>query len=221
MLDNNRNFSVLGPENNFKLQTTSSFQQPFAINSRPCWCDQSRPGHMLKFVSSSRLNNNQSKMDNSKSSNPNSTSSSPRANRAKSEDKTDVISSDDSITVVEINRDDSVKVSNDNKNDNGNEKECNISNDDGRNGHDNKAFIHTEETTSGSSSGSSTSSPEPPVNFELRDMSPNTHPKIISSNSMEKVPIDALDGMTAKEKEGRFGDDYLISINEHQKTGLK
>ena len=110
---------------------------------------------------------------------------------------------------------------NDNINDKGESKECNISNDGGRNGHDNKAFLHTEETTSGSSSGSSTSSPEPPVNFELRDMSPNTHPKIISSNSMEKVPIDALDGMTEKEKEGRFGDDYLISINEHQRTGIK
>ena len=63
-------------------------------------------------------------MDNDKSSKPNSASNSPRANRAKSEDKTDVISSDDSITVVEINRDDSVKVSNDNINDKGELTEC-------------------------------------------------------------------------------------------------
>ena len=80
--------------------------------------------------------------------------------------------------------------------------------------------MRTEESTSGSSSGSSTSSPEPPVNFELRDMSPNSKPKIMPI-STEKVPIDCLDGLTAKEKEGLYGDDYLISINEHQKKGLR
>ena len=160
-------------------------------------------------------------MDNKQSSNCNSAANSPRTGREKSEDKTDVISSDDSITVVEINRDDSMKISSDiNTNDSSNKKEYSALNGN-VSGHENKAFVNSEELTSGSSSGSSTSSPEPPVNFELRDMSPNCKPKILPSNSMEKVPIDTLDGLTEKEKEGRYGDDYLISINEHQKTGLK
>ena len=60
-----------------------------------------------------RFNNNLVTMDNQQSSNSNSTVNSPRTGREKSEDKTDVISSDDSITVVEINRDDSMKVSSD------------------------------------------------------------------------------------------------------------
>lgn len=173
---------------------------------------------MLKFAPSVRFNNKLVKMDNKQPSNCNSAANSPCTGRAKSEDKTDVISSDDSITVVEINRDDSMKISSDmNTTDKNGTQEYSALNGNGS-GHENKGFVQTEETTSGSSSGSSTSSPEPPVNFELRDMSPSCQPKIMSSNSMEKVPIDSLDG---KGKEGRYGDDYLISINEHQKTGLK
>lgn len=156
-------------------------------------------------------------MDNKHSSHCNSAANSPRTERAKSED---IISSDESITVVEINRDDSVKTSANNIHDRNTAKEYDTLKHSAQ-GHENKAFVHTEETTSGSSSGSSTSSPEPPVNFELKDMSPHCQPKIISSNSMEKVPIDNHDGLTTNGKEGRFGDDYLISINEHQKTGLK
>ena len=192
-----------------------------SINQGPCWCELKQPIRMLKFAPSVRLNNSQIKMDNKKSSNCSSAANSPQIERAKSEDKTDGISSDESITVVEINRDDSVKISSSNMNDKTFSKEYKDSLNENARGHENKAFVNTEEITSGSSSGSSTSSPEPPVNFELRDMSPQSKPKLISSNSMEKVPIDSLDGLTAKEREGRFGDDYLISINEHQKTGLK
>ena len=153
-------------------------------------------------------------MDNKNSSNCNSGTNSPHTARAKSEDK-DGISSDDSITVVEINRDDEVTPKKTNDANTTNEGKALNEN---TKGHENKAFVRTEESTSGSSSGSSTSSPEPPVNFELKDMSPPSHPKIIPANSMEKVPIDDHDGITTN---GKFGDDYLISINEHQKTGLK
>ena len=154
------------------------------------------------------------------SSNPNSGANSPHTPRAKSEDRTAVISSDDSITVVEINRDDTGKSSTLESRDTIDIKETEIVKDNSAGGgHENKAFVHNEETTSGSSSGSSTSSPEPPVNFELKDMSPHSQPKIMCSNSMEKVAIDQTDGYG--EKNGRCGDDYLISINEHQKTGLK
>ena len=185
-----------------------------------CWCESNQHRHMLKFVPSVKSSNNLIKMDDKQSSNPGSAANSPQAVRAKSEDKTDGISSDDSITVVEINRDESVTISDDNADDKRSTLEHSKLNDNEK-GQDNKAFVRTEESTSGSSSGSSTSSPEPPVNFELRDMSPNSKPKIMSSNSMEKVPIDCLDGLTAKEKEGLYGDDYLISINEHQKKGLR
>ena len=181
---------------------------------RACWCGLTQQPRIINFVPGAGRTTTFLKMDNKRNSNCNSASNSPSAERARSEDKTDIISSDDSITVVEINRDESVKTSKNSINDRNTEK-------DSAHGHENKAFVHTEETTSGSSSGSSTSSPEPPVNFELKDMSPQCQPKIMSSNSMEKVPIDDHDGLTTNGKDGRFGDDYLISINEHQKTGLK
>ena len=188
--------------------------------SGPCWCGLTQQRRIITFVPGVGLTTKLVKMDNKHSSNCNSAAHSPHRERAKSEDKTDVISSDESITVVEINRDDSVKTSINDSNDKNAAKEYDALK--GRaQGHENKAFVHTEETTSGSSSGSSTSSPEPPVNFELKDMSPHCQPKIISSNSMEKVPIDNHDGISTNGKEGRYGDDYLISINEHQKTGLK
>ena len=109
---------------------------------------------MLKFAPSVRFNNNLVTMDDKQSSNSNSTVNSPRTGREKSEDKTDVISSDDSITVVEINRDDSMKISSDiNTNDSSNKKEYSALNGN-VSGHENKAFVNSEELTSGSSSGS-------------------------------------------------------------------
>ena len=145
--------------------------------SRPCWCGLTQERHIITFVPGVGLTTKLIKMDNKHSSNCNSAANSPHTERAKSEDKKSVISSDESITVVEINRDDSVKISTTNINDRNAVKEYDTLKDHAQ-GHENKAFVHTEETTSGSSSGSSTSSPEPPVNFELKDIKHFLTPQI-------------------------------------------
>ena len=102
------------------------------------------------------------------------------------ENNTDAISSEGSVTVVEVNGSPSANK-----------------------GHENKAFEH--DSLSGSGSGSSAStSPEPPINFEMKDMSPNSKPK--------SSKIDQLDSSKSSRQ---FGDDYLISVNEHHKKGRK
>ena len=96
-------------------------------------------------------------------------------------------------------------------------------NDDNNKGHENKGFENDDSLgdTSGTGSRSSTSeSPEPPLNFELKDMSPSTKPKqVILPISTTAVSADQLDS-TAKSA-AVLSDDHLISVNEHHKKGRR
>ena len=99
-------------------------------------------------------------------------------------------------------------------------------NDGDKGGHENKGFendsLGDTSGTSGCSRSSASESPEPPLNFELKDMSPSTKPKqVILPISTTAVSADQLDSSAKSASALSPSDDHLISVNEHHKKGRR